>query len=363
MASRAHGGATRRAECTVRATGSRWIADVAATLGLGYVRTRITAAWRPMLALLVSGMVAAPTASAEGCTWLANRQGRSISAIDTMKAEVAMRLAVDVPYGPVAVAVTADGRRAYATHPESGVISEIDVERRKTVQTIDVAGRPYGIAIDERERTLLFVTDIERDALLVVDPKKRIVIDILSVAATPTGVALDHAHRRIYVASTGSNFLTVLDADLPRKYAEWTTGRGPSSIALSHADGRVYVGNVYSHDITVIDTKVDAVVDTISLGKRPDGIEVGPDDATVIVALPGDEALAIVDVRQPRAAIRIPIGFRPEGLALSGDGRRAVAVDGLGRNVAVVDLTLRPARRVEAAALARRGCAIEASAP
>lgn len=55
--------------------------------------------------------------------------------------------AVMVPSGPKVLAVSRDGRFAYLTHPESGRLTQVDLRAMAVVRTVEVAGRPDGVAV------------------------------------------------------------------------------------------------------------------------------------------------------------------------------------------------------------------------
>jgi DNA-binding beta-propeller fold protein YncE len=53
---------------------------------------------------------------------------------------------VDVPPGPKVIAVRADGRLAYVTHPD-GALTVIDVPSMTVLRTVPLSGTPDGVAI------------------------------------------------------------------------------------------------------------------------------------------------------------------------------------------------------------------------
>ena len=63
-----------------------------------------------------------------------------MTVIDIACATVKAR--IPVAQGPVGVAISADGSRAYLTHPDAGLISELDGRSRKVIKTMNVGGAP-----------------------------------------------------------------------------------------------------------------------------------------------------------------------------------------------------------------------------
>ena len=57
---------------------------------------------------------------------------------------------LNVPRGPKVIAVSADGRRAYISHPERGALTMIDIPAMVVLRTVLLPGTPDGVAIIER---------------------------------------------------------------------------------------------------------------------------------------------------------------------------------------------------------------------
>lgn len=54
---------------------------------------------------------------------------------------------IPMPQAPKVLAVSADGRRLYVSHPEPGGVSLIDLVARKFVKTVTLSGAPDGVAV------------------------------------------------------------------------------------------------------------------------------------------------------------------------------------------------------------------------
>jgi YVTN family beta-propeller protein len=52
--------------------------------------------------------------------------------------------------GPKVIAVSADGRRAYVTHPARDRLTMVDVASMTVLRTVAVPGTPDGVAVVER---------------------------------------------------------------------------------------------------------------------------------------------------------------------------------------------------------------------
>ncbi|HTM06915.1 MAG TPA: hypothetical protein VL754_00855, partial [Verrucomicrobiae bacterium] len=78
------------------------------------------------------------------------------------------------------------------------------------------------------------------------------------------------AHRggRVY-ANTTENRVAVLDASTRQVLKHIAVGRNPSHLELSHDQRRLYVANSGSDEISIIDTATDTVTATAPTGRRP----------------------------------------------------------------------------------------------
>lgn len=54
---------------------------------------------------------------------------------------------IPLPQAPKVLAVSADGRRLYVSHPEPGGVSLIDLVARRLIRTITLDGAPDGLAV------------------------------------------------------------------------------------------------------------------------------------------------------------------------------------------------------------------------
>ncbi|MFC2075682.1 hypothetical protein ACFLT7_01240 [candidate division KSB1 bacterium] len=179
------------------------------------------------------------------------------------------------------VQYSADGKLAlFATEMPRNLLPETQIYQGWMVV--------YGLALVEARPD-------GRVAYLIIDETNLYYADPYSLAVTPDG-------RRVYVASSGANVVTVLDmekvaeifriedgriglsdseiADYARNLgisyeyvaARIEVGNNPKGMVISPDGKRVYVANRLSDNISVIDTKLNRVVKTIHLG--------GPDVTT-----------------------------------------------------------------------------------
>ncbi|MEW5978570.1 MAG: alkaline phosphatase family protein [Acidobacteriota bacterium] len=107
------------------------------------------------------------------------------------------------------------------------------------------------------------------------------------------------------------------------------SGLHPTAMALDSAAKRLYVANTNDDTVSVIDTGLDKVTETWRLrpfsqdvyGLSPTAVLLSKDRRTLYVACGGINAVLVLDAGTGRQLGMIPTGWYPNGLALSPDGR------------------------------------------
>jgi YVTN family beta-propeller protein len=248
--------------------------------------------------------------------YVANRLSNDVSVIDLKTGQEIKRLAAG--QGASYLALSPDGRSIYCTHvypnrgpartaPESE-ITVIDTAIQRVVERKalhNVAGAFHaaissdgklGVVAQLRPKNLIPLAHVEHgwafgDSLTLfgsdVGGTVQIPIDELDrYYALPWGVAIAPDKSKIFVTTSGSQSVTVLDVarllktvhtrgkaftnDLSAS-AEYVSsripvGQNPRGILLSPDGNRLYVANRLDDTISVIDPKTDELVSTIDLG-------------------------------------------------------------------------------------------------
>ncbi len=154
----------------------------------------------------------------------------------------------------------------------------------------------------------------------------------------PLALAVKADGSRVYVAAERDNAVYVLDTSDPAHptlAATIGTGAHPDAVVLTRDEKRLYVANSNSDTLSVIDTGTGKVSDTILLrpaavrelaGCTPTGIALSADQATAYVTLADMNAVAIVDLGAGTVRGYLPTGWYPTLLAVAPDGRRLLVV-------------------------------------
>ena len=252
--------------------------------------------------------------------YVANRLSNDVSVIDLQSGQETKRLLAG--RGASYLALTPDGRLLYCTHaypkigahrtPPESEVTVIDTQRQEVIErkTLhNVAGvfhialsadGKLGVAPQLRPKNLIPLAHVEHgwvfgDSLAVfgddVGGVVQVPIDELErYFAMPFAAAITPDKRKLYVSSSGSEAITVIDIPKMIGYVKTAhgpiandlsasanyvvgripVGRNPKGLVLSRDGTRLFVANRLDDSIGVIDTANDVVVSSIDLGGRKD---------------------------------------------------------------------------------------------
>lgn len=161
-----------------------------------------------------------------------------------------------------------------SAHDGSASEFELRSEQRPGPTRSPTSSAPLALSRDEGT---LFVVSTDTDRLTAIDTRTHALLARVPVGRRPQSVALDPEGRFVYVANSGSNDVSVLDARRLRRSGERggfderriTTGAGPESVVVS-ADGRsVFVANSGQDTITVLSNRDQHVEQVLDLRHSP----------------------------------------------------------------------------------------------
>ncbi len=212
------------------------------------------------------------------------------------------------PRGVIAgVAVSADGSRIYAADNNTsrhtdlkGVLFVLDANTGATLHSVAIPGFPYGVAAithgPDADRKV-YVTS-ERDGMVaVVDPTHGTMVRTIRTGASPTALLLDREQKRLFVANSGSDTISIVD-----------TAR----------DRVTHTVSVRPHDVRGLP------------GATPLGMALSPDESRLYVALADMNAVAVISLTDRALKGYLPTGWYPTSVALSADGTSLFVANGKG---------------------------------
>lgn len=285
----------------------------------------------------------AGVADARERIYVVSQAGAALSAIEDGADKPAFSIPLDK--APAALALAPGAARAYVTHPDLGKVSVVDLEERRVVRSLSVAGSPFGIAAAKDGR--LFVGDWNGAHVFVIGAEGEAPQKTIEVGRAPAHLLLSPDNALLFVANRESDSVSVIrTADLSVA-ATIPVGRAPFALALSPNGARLYVGNVQGGTVSVVDTTKLAATETVPSGAMPYGAAVTPDGSRVLIT---NQQASTVSVLGQKAAERVSlkVGGYPEGVAVSTDGARAYVANWFSDDISVLDLTsLSEIRRIK----------------
>lgn len=199
--------------------------------------------------------------------------------------------------GPIALAVSADGRMLYVACADARQVVWVELPGGRVSRRVQVPGEPSSLVL------------------------------------SPDGT------RLIVTCAAPNSQLVVLDAATGEQRAAFPAGHTATAAALSPDGRRLYVCNRFDHDVSVIDLVATRDLARVAVVREPVAVAVTGDGGTVVVAnhLPnartdaafsGESAAAvsILDARTLAATvIELPDGSNGlRGICISSDGKYAL---------------------------------------
>jgi len=297
------------------------------------------------------GGIARP-AEAAPFAYVANSDSGTVSVIDTATNPPSVVATVTLLIGgPVAVAVTPDGKHVYVT--TSAGVSVIDTATN-TVEpaTIPVAGGGIAIGPDGKHA---YVTTIA--GVSVIDTATNMVVGTpIPVGSRPRAVAVTPDGKHVFVANVSDGTVSVIATASNMVVATVKLGVNAFGVAVTPDGKHAYVGyytfiticpifnmcfQVPAGYVAVIDTATNMVVASVPVGLFPDGIAVTPDGKLAYVTnnlgLAQNVSVYVIDTATNTAVATVAVGKAPEGVAVTPDGKQAYVAN-LGDNtVSVID--------------------------
>lgn len=250
--------------------------------------------------------------------------------------ERARRLAVVDPAEPTGVVMSVElplrphnltgfGPVVYATHPDSGAISRVDLSTGEVI-TASVGVEPHDVKMGA---DVLYVADEDGGALLVVDPTSLAVRRIIPMPGRPHDLYLADG---IWVTLVGLDRLARVTGD---RVAEVGTGGSPHDLVVDDR-GRVWFSNWGSAGLDVYDPSSDSTAPAPAGVVEPHHFASGPDGTVWVSDNGGSSVVGFTDV----GTVSVEVGSTPHHLAFVGD-LMVVAVSGSGEAVLVGEGTVR----------------------
>jgi YVTN family beta-propeller protein len=175
------------------------------------------------------------------------------------------------------------------------------------------------------------------------DLSRWLVLLTLALAATlvhPPSTAEANGIGSVYVGSTGTNTISVIDTNTNSVVEVISTSQPPTNLVFSPDARYVYASHSESNMVSLVDTGVEDVTATMKIGSQVAGIAVSSAGAWLVVTDPLEGKLRVIDTSARTELFSVPV-VQAESLAALADGSAAYVESPTTGIVSTVDLRKR----------------------
>jgi DNA-binding beta-propeller fold protein YncE len=251
-------------------------------------------------------------------------------------ATLAMTATIDMPGSTHEIALSRDGRTAYASVYGDGVFANrinpdrrivvIDLPSKSLTRTIDLGDvyAPHGVMIDVAG--MVWSSGELGNAVLVIDPAADKVQKI-DVGATAHWVAVSHAIGKVFV-SVKQDHVVVVDIASRTPIDRIKVPRVVEGLAISPDGGTLYVCAQTAAELYVIDAQSHSLRQTVLIDgadgskRQMRRVRVSPDDKFVLVSSNQDNHAAIYEAKGLKQIASFPTKKSPMGFGFAADGKQ-----------------------------------------
>jgi YVTN family beta-propeller protein len=195
---------------------------------------------------------------------------RALVLVDIVAASISGSVATD-QQGSHMVSVRPDGKRAYTANIGSGTATELDLERKQAVQTLQVGPQSEAIALSPDGHEL-WVGSNQAGTVSIFNVATSEQIAKLEAPGVPIRVYFSPDGKRVLVSSAQAATVRIFDAATRKQEAAITVQGTPIGAVFSPDGTRAYVALTGANQVAVIDLKTMQVIASYETGTGPDGI-------------------------------------------------------------------------------------------
>jgi DNA-binding beta-propeller fold protein YncE len=244
---------------------------------------------------------------------------------------------IDMPGSTHEIALSPDGRIAYASVYGDGVFAKrvnpdrrivvIDLPSKSLTRVIDLGAvyAPHGVMMDESGT--LWSSGELGNAVLAIDPATDR-IEKIDVGSTAHWVAVSHATGKVFV-SVKQDWIAVVDLAQRKLIDRIKLPQVVEGLAISPDGGTLYTCAQGAAEFYVVDARTHELLGTVPIEganaskKQMRRVRVSPDNKFVVVSSNQDHHAAIYERDGLRQIASLPVKKGPMGFGFAADGRHA----------------------------------------
>ena len=245
--------------------------------------------------------------------------------IDPLKDEIIKRIDIAPDQHLAHIVATRDGKTAFATAQEPGLVYRINGETYKIDKTLPLAkdSQPHGLRLSSDD-TKAYIALIGGKGIGVIDIKtNEIKIIPLAGSAIQTAVIpnssyiaasiYDTKQMAFYDSLTEEVFYIDLPFESEGAIQSYAT---PDGKYLYVADQGYYFGKPTSDYVYKIDVQNKEVVQRIQAGVAPHGVVVSPDGKRAYITNLLSDDISVIDTLTDKEITKVKVGKMPNGISL-----------------------------------------------
>src|SRR5271165_4377070 len=257
--------------------------------------------------------------------------------------------------GPVAVAVTPDGKYVYVTNnftnnTGSNTISVIDAATDTVVGSVTLGSQSAGIALTP-DGKYAYVTNTSvlqgftGNTVSVINTATNTVLGApITVGSGALGIAITPDGKYAYVANNQDDTVSVINTATNTVIGlPIAVGNSPVGVAVTPNGNYVFVTNNSDNTVSVISTATHSVVGPpIGVGNQPAGVVITPDGRFAYVANNGSgnmpsNTVSVIDIATDTVVGLVTVGNKPLGIDITPDGKYVYVTNSQDGTVSVIN--------------------------
>jgi YVTN family beta-propeller protein len=145
--------------------------------------------------------------------------------------------------------------------------------------------------------------------------------------------------RKAYIGLFGDGAVGVLDVE-NKRVIKTVPVSAPDGLIITPDGKKVFVSSTDTGTVKVLDTTSDSVSASIDVGAKPAGLAITPDGSLVVAAVGGADEAVIIDARTNAVVRHVPVG-QAHSSCITADGHYAYVGSQVTTAPAVVKVDLR----------------------
>src|SRR5207245_928464 len=304
----------------------------------GFNRRRIVK--ECLLPLLFIFCAFASSAFAHPNLFVVTRLSDAVAVIDDSTDQIITR--IPVGNGPVRIAMSPDGLKAYVSNGQAGTVSVLDTVALTATATIqlDPNSRPQQSAVTPDGGRLFLIHQLSPYVTVIDTASNLVITDVFIGGHQAKDILFTLDGHFAYVANYSQGAVNVIDT-ASDQVTTIPTGAGPRRLAISPAGDSVFVTNNGADSVSAIDTQTQQVIATIPVGHKPRGIAITPSGDAIYVGNVQSGTVSIIDSSTLTVIDTVPVGTKQWEVIVTEDGTLAFVSSSVAGDVSVIDTATR----------------------